>query len=932
MPRTLWKCSTIVAAFQLHLAAATPSVTTTVAVTPSVRVLAERAGMDPARERARFTAEIIRRVYSPPPSRQQPTGVVVGAHEMLDPGTPVRVEVPLSADVWSQAIFRRQIPEDELLATILADRRASLIAYGLLGTDDETLAFYGEHRALLTYLHDHAPGAFAAYASNLHVRGGRLLLPGGEDAAPLWQRVLHVPATEPEAVLRALFLEPEARTAYLVDVLTSASPESRAFALGLWMDDVGLRQHRFQALHLAVRSAFHEWHVEELPFARPLNDLAMLLLRVRVASSGAPAPPAERIYWQQVWDASPTSEPSGLTSGPTHSRIDAAWLLGATDADLYARGDKLDQFAFAQRVFGPRPDGSSEASAAVVREMTSRRMLLFGLERMGIADPALYVAAQKQARALADGGAERFWSLAQFQGALAILARMQASGGIGQARTERVLRSLLAVPTSGGEFHGALAAWLRTELEPGLPDGGSFHERLVFGVSGGPTPGSPEVEWEGQRYRLDLAFAERRRIMSIEDRQGGPDMDLALALDALAQRVAHVTSAEQARGLVDEGQRLLADGGSQLLRGATPLMARGVPAQRDGREWLTRALDEADRGARAGDVRRITRAGESLVGLSDVTLGHALLSFVYAMHLGDPDGPALLAANVALRHDFGFSRRDGEGRARGPWAMPRQDFQPGVPWHVTGSLLGLDLGLAPLSLKRMSMESLATPPQLQSIEREAFAVDVALLAPRRLTDRDRDRIVAAIGRGRGRVRGLRANPSEFDKLEDELGLDGWRARSLRWMLQNEPGSVENQLSLAELLVLGAPDLVLDEWGANGLLPYGCLCTRFPPPRTWRIVSGRTQLAMLAASTVEMNLELAQRFAALSLPAALLSAVLSTAMQDFVDQVDTADPGDRASIVRWVQRLDRNALADYVAAAATLDGPLVSREAGDSGGR
>jgi len=303
MPRTLWKCSTIVAAFQLHLAAATRPVTTTVTVTPSVRVLAERVGLDPARERARFTAEIIRRVYSPPPARQQPTGVVVDAHEMLDGDEPVRVDVPLSADVWSQAMFRRQVPGDELLATMLADRRAALVAYGLLGTDDESLAFYGEHRALLTDLYDHAPGACAAYASSLRVHGGRLVLPGGEEAVPLWQTVLHVPVTEPEAALRALFLEPEARTAHLADVLTSASPESRAFALGLWMDDASLRAHRFQALHLAVRSAFHEWHVEERPFARPLNDRALLLLRVRVDAIGAPAPPAERTYWQQVWDA-----------------------------------------------------------------------------------------------------------------------------------------------------------------------------------------------------------------------------------------------------------------------------------------------------------------------------------------------------------------------------------------------------------------------------------------------------------------------------------------------------------------------------------------------------------------------------------------------------------------------------------------------------
>ena len=932
MPRTLWKCSTIVAAFQLHLAAAASPVTTTVTVTPSVRVLAERTGMDPARERGRFTSELIRRVYSPPPSRQQSVAVVVGAHEMLDPGPPVRVEVPLSADVWSQAIFRRPVPDDELLATILADRRASLMAYGLLGTDDETITFYSEHRALLTFLYDHAPGAFAAYASNLHVRSGRLVLPGDEPAAPLWQSVLRVPSTDPEACLRALFLEPEARSAYLVDVLTAASPESRAFALGLWMSDAALRVHRFDALHLAVRSAFHEWHVEELPFARPLNDLAILLLRVRVDATGAPAPPADRSYWQQVWDTSPVAEPSGLPPGPTHGRIDAAWLIGATNADLYARGDKLDQLAFAQRVFGPRPDGASEASAAVVREMTSRRMLLFGLERMGITEPSVYVAAQKQARAVVDGGAERFWTLAQFQGALAVLVRLHATGALSQARTEQLVRALLVVPTTSGEFRGALATWVRTELGAALPDAGSFHERLAYGVAGGPMPGSPEVEWEGQRYQLDLAFAERRRLLAIEDRQGGPDLDFALAVDALAARVVRAANAEQARALVDEGQRLLADGGGMLLRGATAVMARGVPAQRDGREWFTRVLDEMDRAARAGDLRRVTRAGESLVGLADVTLGHALLSFAYAMHLGDPDGPALLAANVALRHDFGFSRRDGEGRLRGPWAMPRQDFQPGVPWHVAGSLVGLDVGLAPLSLKRMSMEGLASPPQLQSIEREAFAVDVALLNPRRLTDRDRDRIVAGIARGRTRVRGLRANPAEFEKLESELGLDGWRIRSLQWVLQNEPGSVENHLSLAELLTLGAPDLVLDEWGANGLLPYGCLCTRFPPPRLWRIVSGRTQLAMLAASTVEMNLELAQRFAALSLPAALLPTVLSTAMQDFVDQVDTADQGDRMAIVRWVQRLDRNALADYVSAAATLDGPLVSRDAGENGGR
>jgi len=245
-----------------------------------------------------------------------------------------------------------------------------------------------------------------------------------------------------------------------------------------------------------------------------------------------------------------------------------------------------------------------------------------------------------------------------------------------------------------------------------------------------------------------------------------------------------------------------------------------------------------------------------------------------------------------------------------------------VPWHVAGSLVGLDIALAPLALRRLSMDSLANPPTLQSIEREAFAVNVALLDPRALRDLDRDRIVDAIGQGRIRVRALGATPAEFETLENEVTLDGWRLRTLRWVMQNERASIENQFSLGELAMLGGLEpAAFDAWGANSLLSDGCLCTHFPMPRTWRVLAGRTQLAMMAASTVEMNLELAQRFAALRLPAVLLPSVLATAMQDFVDTVDTADANDLAALSPHVRALGRNAVDDYVAATAA-NGPLV----------
>ena len=46
------------------------------------------------------------------------------------------------------------------------------------------------------------------------------------------------------------------------------------------------------------------------------------------------------------------------------------------------------------------------------------------------------------------------------------------------------------------------------------------------------------------------------------------------------------------------------------------------------------------------------------------------------------------------------------------------------------------------------------------------------------------------------------------------------------------------------------------------------------------------------------------------------------MQDFVDQVDTADPGDRMPVIWYSRGITRNALEDAVAATATFDGPLI----------
>ena len=626
----------------------------------------------------------------------------------------------------------------------------------------------------------------------------------------------------------------------------------------------------------------------------------------------------------------PAFDTTATPAAASFALVDAAWLVQALSGDMYARGDKLDQFAFGQRVFAAHQEGESDTALAVLREMTTRKMLLLGLERIGVTDPKVYAAGLRQARESLESGADRFWTVSQQQGVLALIVRLVVAGSVSARDGERLVTSLFSVPIVGGEFKGALTAWFQETLAAALPRGATWQARVTAGVAGGATPGNPQVMWEGQSYHLDLAFAEQRRVELVQSRQSGPDLDTAFAVGRLGRRAVQAGSIDAVRPFIAETQVLLASSGTMLARPAVNALPPGVAVPRDGRESLMRAADELDRAVRTNDLRRAVRAGESIVELGDVAAAQAILSLVYAMHLGDPNGPALLGANVAFRHDFGFGRRDGEGRARGPWAQPRQDFQPGVPWHVVGSLVGLDVALAPLALHRLRMDGLATPPKLASIEREAFASNVALLNGRRLADIDRDRIVAAISTGRARVAALRPDSPEFDKLKDDIVLDGWRARTLAWMLQNEPDSVENQFSLAELLVLGEPDLAaLDAWGANGLLPFGCECTQFPRPRIWRILAGRAQMAMMAAATVEMNLDMAQRFAVAQLPAALLPSVLETAMQEFVDQVETADPSDRMALLWYPRTVSPSVIDDAVAATATLDGPLVSNDATDA---
>jgi hypothetical protein len=933
MLRALFLCLTIVPGFPVNSVAASP-IAEDAPVTAEIAAVARLVEMDPSRDRARFMAELTRLLYTQPSQRTPALTLLRGGKPSAGraPASPTsRVPVPLTAASWGRAIFRRPIDADQLVAAIISDRRASLLCHGLAALDDDTLEFLSQHLDALTRLYEEDAASFAAFGASLHIRAGRVVPPGGDAAIPLWEGVLGERVDAPDRFVTALFGLHGGRLAYLYDTIAQLEAPNAAFALGLWMRDPAARLTRFVALAEICAGSYREWHVETMPFSKPLHDLATLFMRMRVEPSGSPLPPADRSFWSEVF-ANDDLQESSVTVPRDEGSIDAAWLANALNgSELYWRGDRLDQFAFGQRVFSRISAAQWPDAIVAIRGFPRQRMLALALEEGGIRAPAIHALAVRRANQMSTRRPNRaFWTLAQLQSALAQILRMIKLGTIEPAAGEALIASLCAVPLDdGGRYSGAMALWVERELLPKLPPGVSADSRIIAALAG-PAGAATRVVWEGQEYRLDLATAERTRIELVRAKQVGYSVDLALDLHAIARTLAADRLAVQDLRSAVARLSALTDTHGDRIDFQQDMRALGVEEPRPARETVVKAVEELSKIGRGQDVRRAARVASALDELVDVVLGDALLSLVYAAELGDPEGSATLARNVALRHDFGFSRRDSEIRARTAWAIPKQDYLPGVPWHVTGSVLGLDIALAPLALRRTNLDRLPDAPKLPSHERDAFALSVALMNPRRLRDDDLGAIAAAIGRGRLRVLAMASGREALDGVADAIALDGWRRREIQWMLVNDRDAIPEWFSLAELLVIGGGDrAAFDAWGTTGLNSAGCACIRLALPQTWRLLSGRPQTAPIAAGVADLNLHIALTLHELGLPAALARSVLSAAALDFIEVVAPRDPDDWWTVARSAQAVARERIEDYIAAAAAVDGPLVAEEPTES---
>ena len=81
-------------------------------------------------------------------------------------------------------------------------------------------------------------------------------------------------------------------------------------------------------------------------------------------------------------------------------------------------------------------------------------------------------------------------------------------------------------------------------------------------------------------------------------------------------------------------------------------------------EIVNRTIVELSKIARDSDLSRAAHDAQPLFGASDDLLAHALMSLVYALDIGAPDGTTLMGGDMSRRHDFGLDTKDRAQRTR----------------------------------------------------------------------------------------------------------------------------------------------------------------------------------------------------------------------------------------------------------------------------
>jgi hypothetical protein len=553
--------------------AAARSTVSEVPLPGGIRAAQAAVGDRTSPDRAQFLFDFIRRTYDSPfdpkgDPRQAALQSLLAALEAGDArsDSSETVPLPLSEKIWIDAVFGGRATPRTLVAEILKSRGAALFYCGLLSLDDETRAWMATEPALVAELASRHAAEFLAAAPGLQITAAGARLPGGPLAASAWEALAGRTPEEPAAFVRALVAADRGRLARFVGTLGQLTPAQVRVALGLVSPDAEARvasARRLYSVHMRLSRGFEP---AQSAFARPALDPALLVSELGRDENGQPLLPGSRGFWTQVFagslDGAADVTPRGSRAAPEPTDPpDFAWLCEQVfKDDPGERRRRYTMVLFASRRLARDPAADARDAVDAVRAAGEYPALARVLERAGVEDLATFASAVRRAASLSRIADHRHAAraLAQFQGALALITHAASRRSLAAGPAHALVSSLSEVPLSAsGDYEGRLAHWLRNwmaaeaEARALAPQPA---EDLMVRVLAGTGSSQPRfIEWEGTRYRLDLAAAEASRLARALGDPPNPWLSSAVTAAAMADAPANRSLADDllARGLAE---------------------------------------------------------------------------------------------------------------------------------------------------------------------------------------------------------------------------------------------------------------------------------------------------------------------------------------------------------------------------------------------
>ena len=207
--------------------------------------------------------------------------------EYAFPATPV--PVIFHEQDWTGVTIWHQKSGTNLLDALLHDRQMDILYWALSKNDEETRTALREGKGLKWML-PIAP-ALDFYGSQLSIRGGRVLVPGGAQAEHAWQELAGANPSSPEDFVEHVYSRDRGWMAAYYDALSRVGRTQQAHLTA---------GSRLRQLYDVYRRASNNNYATRGVFARNA-DLLILFSRLQWQPDGSPFIPGGLAVWKDVF-------------------------------------------------------------------------------------------------------------------------------------------------------------------------------------------------------------------------------------------------------------------------------------------------------------------------------------------------------------------------------------------------------------------------------------------------------------------------------------------------------------------------------------------------------------------------------------------------------------------------------------------------------